>query len=604
MDGITEVLLQQTAVSIAETLWQRAVSRADQRCVCGKHTSGKRKTPDCVARSLLAITEEEIRGLFEEEEMCVCGEHTQEKGRTSKCLKRLVRTFTAYKTKAQKVHPIDDEPSDGSVPEGDPDWRRKKWRQALKTMKFGSKFDFFIIPRFTELIRGSRLTPERLEGLISQTTETLTKEETEIFVHMLYQREAALAWEFAHCGRLDPSVMPPQKIRTVPHKAWQVRNIPIPKPLTEKVIDLLRQRVIRGILEESHAAYRNAWFLVQKKDGGLRLINNATRFNGVTTRDAFIPPGAEDLTEEYGMCKILSLLDLFSGYDQVPLDPRSRDITTFSTPIGLLRMCTLPQGATNSVAQFLRGMVRTFYNLIPTVCRPFMDDICVKGPTTTYDEEETLPGVRRYVLEHLKNLDQVLLACELAGLTIASEKSQWCKRKTIITGYLCGTDGREPDQAKVEKLQEWNHCENTTQIKGFLGTAGFYRLWIKDFARKAEPLNRLLRKDVEWDWGEDQKQAMQVIKASLLKAPILITLDYTCGREIILVVDASLTGWGAVLKQISEDGRRHPARFESGIWNSAVQKYDATKRQGGGTRDSAGSPWEESQRRRPARCGP
>lgn len=82
--------------------------------------------------------------------------------------------------------------------------------------------------------------------------------------------------------------MPPQAIRTVPPKAWQVRNIPILKLLTEKIIDLLRQRVKRGILEDSHISYRNPWFLVQKKDGGLRLTNNATQFNAVTVQDAFM----------------------------------------------------------------------------------------------------------------------------------------------------------------------------------------------------------------------------------------------------------------------------------------------------------------------------
>lgn len=87
------------------------------------------------------------------------------------------------------------------------------------------------------------------------------------------------------------------------------------------------------------------------------------------------------------MCAVLTLCDLFSGYDQVPLDIKSRDLTTFATLLGLLRMCTLPQGATNSVAQFMRIVVRILYDLIPDVCRAFLDDLCIKGPTTRYDDK-------------------------------------------------------------------------------------------------------------------------------------------------------------------------------------------------------------------------
>ena len=154
------------------------------------------------------------------------------------------------------------------------------------------------------------------------------------------------------------------------------------------MVGLLRERLQRGVLEESQGAYRNAWFLVSKKDGGLRLINSATRINKETIRDAFIPPSAEEFSEDFGICAILSLLDFSSGYDHVPIDEKSRDLTTFATPIGLLRMRTFPQGATNSVAQFMRIITRILGGLIPEVCRAFLDDITVKGPMNRYYDDE------------------------------------------------------------------------------------------------------------------------------------------------------------------------------------------------------------------------
>lgn len=82
--------------------------------------------------------------------------------------------------------------------------------------------------------------------------------------------------------------------------------------------------------------------------------------------------------------QMTSLVDFLSGYDQVGLAKECRDMTAFMTPIGLLRQTTLPQGATNSVAQVVRVVAKILEDLIPDVCRPFVDDISVKGPKADY----------------------------------------------------------------------------------------------------------------------------------------------------------------------------------------------------------------------------
>lgn len=105
----------------------------------------------------------------------------------------------------------------------------------------------------------------------------------------------------------------------MPHKAWYVPSVPIPKALEGKVISILKDRIKRKTLEPSHSAYRNHWFLVQKKDGGLRLINNAVKINVVTLRDVGLSPIADNVSEEFAMDKMLSLADLFSRYDQIAL---------------------------------------------------------------------------------------------------------------------------------------------------------------------------------------------------------------------------------------------------------------------------------------------
>ena len=81
-----------------------------------------------------------------------------------------------------------------------------------------------------------------------------------------------------------------------------------------------------------------------------------------------------------------------------------------------------------------------------------MDDIGVKGPKTTYSNEELAPGIRRYMVEHIQNLDTVLAELERAGVTIARAKSQFCRVGIKIVGYICDANGRHPDTSKVLKI--------------------------------------------------------------------------------------------------------------------------------------------------------
>lgn len=489
-----------------------------------------------------------------------------------------VNVFTMYKSKDKKVHPRDDIPSDGTVPEGDPLWKQKRWKAVSAEMLKSPPSKWFT-PKFSKIEKGSRLKEERLSDILAQVENTLTAEEKTLFLEILYNREAALSWDFTEAGTVDPLVAPPQKIKTVPHSAWQAGSMPIPKGIQGKVVDLLKERITKGVLEESHASYRNPWFVVVKKDGGFRLINSATRYNKHTIRDALQPPGADEFAEDFALCQMVSLLDFFSGYDQVQLDESSRDLTTFSTSLGLLRMCTLPQGATNSVAQFTRIITRILFDLIPTACRAFLDDIVVRGPTTRYDDEEVEHGVRRYVLEHLQNLDKVLVNVELAGCTISGPKSKWCQNEAVIVGYLCGTNGRKPDNIKIQKILEWTTCANVAEVRAFLGITGYYRQWVEGYGVVAIPLTKLLRKAVEWEWGDPQQAAMDTLKHRVTTPPILISIIYgPDGGEIILMIDASLEGWGAVLMQVYQ-GKRHPIRFESGTFNDAQKRYDACKRE-------------------------
>lgn len=489
---------------------------------------------------------------------------------------------TLYKRVGEKVRPVDTPRKDAPMELGREDWKeraiaRQAARIALRGPDIGP-FDHIFGSRTADFPRGSRLTKERLAKM--NVGEDLLPNEIRLLQGLMFQREDALAWDFSDMSTVHEDVQPPYKIRTIPHDAWQVRGFQCPKKLEPIVIEMIKTRLDRGTLERCDGQYRNPYFLVPKikqptKASDFRLINNAQRYNAVTERDAYIPSSADEFSERFAGRAVYSYYDLFSGYDQLPLHTSSRDITAFQTPIGLVRQCTLPQGATNSVAVFIRTIMKILGDHFPEAA-PFIDDIGVAGPKSKYGDEEVFDGVRRYIFEHAQQVDRVLTDIARAEATVSAKKSWWGVSRMVVVGYEVNQQGRYPSKHKVSKILDWPECRTVKEVRQFVGIAVYYRQWMFCFSLKAEPLFRLLRKDAEWKWGQKQQQAMRVIKEAISKPPALVAIDYE-GGPIYLGVDASNVGGGAHLEQIGADGCRHTIRFDSTLWSESESRQHSTK---------------------------
>ena len=314
----------------------------------------------------------------------------------------------------------------------------------------------------------------------------------------------------------------------------------------------------------------------------------------------------EEFSERFAGYLVVSLVDLFSGYDQCTLDPASRDIMAFHRPLGLMRMTTLPIGYTNAVQVFDRVMQKVLqHQILRERCEPFIDDVATKPPSrSTYPDTDgkpkmsMIPGVRLYILEAIQSLDEVLADIERAGGTISGFKSAFVCEGLKIVAFVCDSEGRPPVAEKVRKIVEWPACRNVTEARAFIGICVYYRAWIKDFSVVAEPIFRLFRhsevtskalqekkrkrKKVEFVWGAEQEKAMEKLKTALSSALALKPLVYTAEDdgfvgEIVLGVDACQLGFGAILQQEDRESRRHPVRYESGTWTPAETRYDALK---------------------------
>jgi len=136
-------------------------------------------------------------------------------------------------------------------------------------------------------------------------------------------------------------------------------------------------------------------------------------------------------------------------------------------------MTTPLQGTTNSVVQFVRVVIRILNDLFLIVTMPFLDDIRVKGPYTTYNNKETLPRIWRYVYKHILNLDKTMDQIERIGAYIGA-KSQFCHNRMNIVGFICRYNGRTPTTSKVIKILEWLAYRNITEGRAFIRVCVYY----------------------------------------------------------------------------------------------------------------------------------
>jgi hypothetical protein len=329
--------------------------------------------------------------------------------------------FTAYKRVDQKVNPVS-----GTFPEEARVHRRIPIDPLLSLPKLAS-----VCP---PLVDTPRMNQERLAKLEINSTGFLWPQEVELFNQVMWLNQNAIAFEEDERGTLKESYFTPYIIPTVPHTAWEYRNIPIPPVrIKDKVIELLKHKINAGVYEPSQSAYRSRWFCVLKKNGKLRIVHDLQPLNKVTIRDAGLPPIVDDFIEPFAGRQCYTVFDLFWGFDARRVHPESRDLTAFLTPLGLLRLTSLPMGFTNSPAEFQKCMTFILHDEIPDVANIFIDDLPIKGPKSQYPDKngdpevlEENPGIRRFIWEHAQDVHRVMHRIGCAGGTFASNKTQIC----------------------------------------------------------------------------------------------------------------------------------------------------------------------------------
>ncbi|GBG76176.1 hypothetical protein CBR_g21925 [Chara braunii] len=240
------------------------------------------------------------------------------------------------------------------------------------------------------------------------------------------------------------------------------------------------------------------------------------------------------------------------------------------------------KGWTNVVVMVQRHMVRATQPISPHITQPYINDLAVKGPKEK-EEQEVRPGIRRFVYDHVQDLCKVLDLLKEHNLTASGPKSRHCMSGATILGFVCDERGRRPDTKKTNKILEWpTRFETITEVRSFLGTCGFWRIFIKGFAAKTEHLRKLVRQDQDWEWGDRQESVIEGLKKEFEEGGLVLGVpDHAAvmTRPFIVETDAGSTALGGVLIQRDPNGEEGPLRFESRMLHTAERNYSQFKRE-------------------------
>ncbi|KAJ6843018.1 uncharacterized protein M6B38_299735 [Iris pallida] len=294
----------------------------------------------------------------------------------------------------------------------------------------------------------------------------------------------------------------------------------------------IKELLAKGFIQPSASPWGAPVLFVKKKDGTLRLVIDYRALNEVTIKNKYPLPRIDQLFDQLGEARLFSKIDLRSGYHQVKVKKEDVPKTAFRTRYGHYEFLFMPFGLTNAPAIFMDLMNRVFYQYLDKFVIVFIEDILI------YSKNEE---------EHEKNLRIVLQTLQEEQLYAKLSKCEFWLDQIPFLGHIISREGISVDSKKVEAVKSWPTPKSIAEIRSFLGLAGYYRRYIENFSRIAEPLTRLTRKEEKFNWTEKYQRIFDELKERLISAPILALPSGSGGYKIYS--DASGKGLGCVLMQ-------------------------------------------------------
>ena len=371
----------------------------------------------------------------------------------------------------------------------------------------------------------------------------LTTDRRERLLEMIKKNADCFSWN----GNLG-------RCKLIQHRIELTSDEPVRRPAyraaqqEKKIIEEeVREMLQKGVIEPSVSEYAAGVVLVPKKDGTMRFCVDYRGINEVTKPDHYpMPLTKADILDTMGDATIFTTLDCQQGYWQVEVAPEDRPKTAFRCHLGLYQFTRTPFGMRNSGATYQRLMTHVLSGYIDKFCHCFIDDVVVFS---------------RGFEEHLEHLERVFERLRRADLKLKPKKCVFARTQVTYLGHLVSAGEIRPDPRNVQAIQQLAAPTTLQGVRSFVGMAAYYRIFIRDFSRRAAPLTALTKKAVPFEWGERQEEAFQDLKLALTTEPVLTLPDYA--KPFVLMTDGSATGLGAVLGQRGEGTRERVIAYAS-----------------------------------------
>ena len=351
------------------------------------------------------------------------------------------------------------------------------------------------------------------------------------------------------------------KIKLMDPKVVNKKQYVIPHAYKEKLNNEIQDMLKNGIISLSKSNYNSPLIVVKKADGCIRPCLDYRALNEVLEPVSFPLPRISEVLSALGRPRFLTSLDLASAYHQTEIAPECRHLTAFTVNNTKYQYNRVPFGLQASPGFFARIINNVLYDLIGPNCIIYMDDILILN-----DTEE----------EHLELLEKVFKKLDEEGIKLKIQKCQIFTDRLTFLGYTVTANGLTMNTEKVNAITNMSIPTSKKQTQAFLGVINYYRIFIANFATIAEPLYKLLRKNVPFNWTQEQTNAVNELKRNLESRPVVQFPDYT--QKFYIFSDASNVGIGAVLMQ-KVDGKLHPIAYASKSLNDAQRNYSVTKRE-------------------------
>ncbi|GBG63206.1 hypothetical protein CBR_g36974 [Chara braunii] len=256
--------------------------------------------------------------------------------------------------------------------------------------------------------------------------------------------------------------------------------------MSEEDLEVLRAQLddllAKGWIRPSSSPYGAPVLFVRKKNKDLRLCIDYRKLNAQTVKNAGPLPCIDDLLERLGDTKYFSTLDLKSGYHQVSIRPNDRYKSAFKMRYGHFEWVVMPFGLTNAPTTFQAAMTNEFRAMLDRFVLVYLDDILVE--------------------DHLGHLRRVLETLRCAKYKATRDKCKFFRQELEYLAHFVIS----PLSDKIQAIQEWPEPRNVTDVRSFLGLAGYYQRFIKGYSKITTHLTKLQCEDRPFDFGEEARE--------------------------------------------------------------------------------------------------